>query len=74
MFELFGRYVCPRCEPDSKVNFVNFKQLNPQDFDSLKKLFKQIQVAVLNEIFRISIRPLIKSIGVVDVGGAVVQW
>jgi hypothetical protein len=26
------------------VNFVNFKQLSSQDYDTLKKFFKQIQV------------------------------
>jgi hypothetical protein len=47
------RYVCPKCDPESKVNFVNFKQLSSQDYDTLKKLFKQIQVCkFIGSVFR----------------------
>lgn len=39
-------YICPRCQRNSSVNFVNMKDLAQKDFDALKKLIKQIQVRV----------------------------
>lgn len=37
-------YVCPRCQKNSSVNYVNMKDLTHKDFDNLRKLIKQIQV------------------------------
>ncbi|KAL1494312.1 hypothetical protein ABEB36_009929 [Hypothenemus hampei] len=36
-------YVCPRCQKNSSVNYVNMKDLAHKDFENLKKLIKQIQ-------------------------------
>ncbi|RZC39906.1 nucleosome-remodeling factor subunit NURF301, partial [Asbolus verrucosus] len=37
-------YICPRCQRNSSVNFANMKDLSQKDFESLKKLIKQLQV------------------------------
>ncbi|XP_066157343.1 nucleosome-remodeling factor subunit NURF301 isoform X1 [Euwallacea fornicatus] len=37
-------YVCPRCQKNSSVNYVNMRELAQKDFDNLKKLIKQIQM------------------------------
>uniref|UniRef100_A0AAR5PPQ8 Nucleosome-remodeling factor subunit NURF301 n=1 Tax=Dendroctonus ponderosae TaxID=77166 RepID=A0AAR5PPQ8_DENPD len=37
-------YVCPRCQKNSSVNYVNMKDLTHKDFENLKKLIKQIQM------------------------------
>lgn len=39
-------YICPRCQRNSSVNFANMKNLSQKDFESLKKLIKQLQVRV----------------------------
>ncbi|XP_063923379.1 nucleosome-remodeling factor subunit NURF301 isoform X3 [Zophobas morio] len=36
-------YICPRCQRNSSVNFANMKDLSQKDFESLKKLIKQLQ-------------------------------
>ncbi|XP_050310711.1 nucleosome-remodeling factor subunit NURF301 isoform X3 [Anthonomus grandis grandis] len=36
-------YVCPRCQKNSSVNYVNMKELSHKDYENLKKLIKQIQ-------------------------------
>jgi len=36
-------YNCPRCMPNSEINFANLNPLNQQDNDDLLKLIKQIQ-------------------------------
>ena len=38
------RYVCPRCDPNTKLNFSNLKQLGSQGQELIKKTFKLIQV------------------------------
>lgn len=37
-----SRYVCPRCDPNSKLNYPNLKKLNSQDNELVKKMFKAI--------------------------------
>ena len=39
------RYVCPNCDPNSKLNYANLKTLNSQDQELIKKTFKSIQVS-----------------------------
>ncbi|VVC31946.1 Hypothetical protein CINCED_3A007015 [Cinara cedri] len=36
-------YICPRCMPNSEINFANLNPLNQQDNEDLLKLIKQIQ-------------------------------
>merc|ERR1712183_876835 len=36
-------YVCPRCDPNTKLNFSNLKQLGSQGQELIKKTFKLIQ-------------------------------
>ena len=38
------RYVCPRCDPNTRLNFSNLKQLGSQGQELIKKTFKLIQV------------------------------
>ena len=35
--------MCPNCDPNSKLNFVNLKKLNSQDYELIRKLFRSIQ-------------------------------
>ena len=39
-----NRYVCPRCDPNTRLNFSNLKQLGSQGQELIKKTFKLIQV------------------------------
>jgi len=41
--ENIEEYVCPNCDPNSKLNFVNLKKLNSQDYELIRKLFRSIQ-------------------------------
>jgi len=41
--ESIDEYVCPRCDPNSKLNYANLKQLTNKDYDLVKKTLKQIQ-------------------------------
>lgn len=40
-------YICPKCMPDSEINFANLNPLNEQDNGDLMKLVKQIQVIII---------------------------
>ena len=46
---MFSRYVCPKCEPNSRLNFANLKELNSQDRELITKTFKSIQVELYME-------------------------
>lgn len=37
-------YICPNCTSNSNVNIANMKNLTVKDYETLKKLIKQIQV------------------------------
>lgn len=37
-------YICPNCQHNSSVNLANMKEMGGAEYDSLKKLIKQIQV------------------------------
>ena len=50
LLEMFSRYVCPKCEPNSRLNFANLKELNSQDRELITKTFKSIQVELWNYI------------------------
>merc|ERR1712029_1174900 len=41
--ENIEEYVCPKCEPNSRLNFANLKELNSQDRELITKTFKSIQ-------------------------------
>lgn len=41
--ESIEEYVCPRCDPNTKLNFSNMKQLTSQGHELIKKTFKLIQ-------------------------------
>jgi nucleosome-remodeling factor subunit BPTF len=41
--ESIDEYICPRCDPKSKLNYANLKRLNTKDYDLVKKTLKQIQ-------------------------------
>merc|ERR1712087_1078155 len=41
--ESIEEYVCPRCDPNTKLNFSNLKQLGSQGQELIKKTFKLIQ-------------------------------
>merc|ERR1711902_271820 len=41
--EKIEEYVCPKCEPNSRLNFANLKELNSQDRELITKTFKSIQ-------------------------------
>jgi len=41
--ENIEEYVCPKCEPNSRLNYPNLKKLNMKDHDLIKKTFKTIQ-------------------------------
>ena len=49
LLEMFSRYVCPKCEPNSRLNFANLKELNSQDRELITKTFKSIQVELYME-------------------------
>lgn len=49
----FIRYVCPRCDPNTRLNFANLKQLGSQGQELIKKTFKLIQVKLTNNSYRI---------------------
>lgn len=40
--DYIDEYICPNCQRNSGINFVNMKNLSTRDFEALKKLFKQI--------------------------------
>ena len=44
--ENIEEYVCPKCEPNSRLNYPNLKKLNMKDHDLIKKTFKTIQVNI----------------------------
>jgi nucleosome-remodeling factor subunit BPTF len=37
-----NKYFCPRCSPNSELNLPNFKTLNENDYDLIRKLVKQL--------------------------------
>ena len=37
-------YVCPRCDPDSRINGPNFRPLSETNYAELRKVFKLIKV------------------------------
>lgn len=37
-------YVCPRCDPDSRLNRISSKPLSEADMELIKKLAKQLAV------------------------------
>ena len=39
-----NKYFCPRCSPNSELNLPNFKTLNENDYDLIRKLVKQLLV------------------------------
>jgi len=41
--ENIEEYVCPRCDPNTKINLANMKPLDSQDHELLKKTFRMIQ-------------------------------
>lgn len=45
--ESMDDYICPKCMPDSEINFANLNPLNEQDNGDLMKLVKQIQVIII---------------------------
>lgn len=42
--ENIDEYICPNCQKNNSVNYANMKEMGSQEYDSLKKLIKQIQV------------------------------
>ena len=36
-------YLCPKCDPNSKLNRINFKKLTEEDYAEISKTLKQIQ-------------------------------
>lgn len=36
-------YLCPKCDPNSVINYANQKELDANDYEQLKKLLKSIQ-------------------------------
>jgi len=41
--ESIEEYICPKCDPNSKLNYANLKQLTSQDYELIRKTFKSIQ-------------------------------
>lgn len=40
-------YTCPGCQKSSAINNANMKNLSNKDYDSLRKLYKQLQVSFI---------------------------
>ena len=38
-------YICPRCDPNSKLNVPNQKKLTAEDCEAIKRLVKQLLVS-----------------------------
>jgi len=55
--ESIEEYVCPRCEPNSKLNYPNLKKLNSKDHELIKKTFKIIQTNRNSQPFREPVDP-----------------
>jgi len=43
--ESIGEYICPQCEGDNSVNYVNLKDLSDEDYNNLLRLLKSVQVS-----------------------------
>ena len=43
--DTIDEYLCPRCDPDSKLNVPNQKELTHDDYEVIKKLVKQLWVS-----------------------------
>jgi len=50
-------YLCPRCDPKSKLNYANLKQLSERDYDLIKKTLKQIQLNKNSSPFKEAVDP-----------------
>jgi hypothetical protein len=48
--EGIDEYVCPRCDPHSKLNLPNMAKLGPDDHDLIRKLLKQIAVRFCRQL------------------------
>lgn len=44
--ENIDEYICPNCQTNSSVNYANMKEMGAQEYESLIKLIKQIQVGL----------------------------
>lgn len=55
--ESIEEYVCPRCEPKSRLNYPNLKKLNSKDHELIKKTFKIIQTNRNSQPFREPVDP-----------------
>ena len=43
--ETIDEYLCPQCDPNSKLNVPNQKQLVADDYEAIKKLVKLLIVS-----------------------------
>ncbi len=43
-------YLCPNCDPNSKLNTPNQRQLRPDDLEMIRKLIKQLVVSNLSNV------------------------
>merc|ERR1711936_107429 len=57
--ESIEEYVCPRCDPNSKLNYPNLKKLNSQDNELVKKMFKAISSNRNSQPFKEPVDPKI---------------
>jgi len=55
--ENIEEYVCPRCEPNSRLNYPNLKKLNGKDHELIKKTFKTIQNNRNSQPFKEPVNP-----------------
>jgi len=55
--ENIEEYVCPRCEPNSRLNYPNLKKLNSKDHELIKKTFKAIQNNRNSQPFKEPVNP-----------------
>merc|ERR550534_2178977 len=55
--ENIEEYVCPRCEPSSRLNYPNLKKLNSKDHELIKKTFKAIQNNRNSQPFKEPVNP-----------------
>merc|ERR1719193_3071810 len=55
--ENIEEYVCPRCEPSSRLNYPNLKKLNSKDHELIKETFKAIQNNRNSQPFKEPVNP-----------------
>lgn len=55
--ENIEEYVCPRCEPNSRLNYPNLKKLNSKDHELIKETFKAIQNNRNSQPFKEPVNP-----------------